>query len=79
MWLALADAGARIVVLGEPLVEYESHDTGRMSAAPIGQELAVARMFWMRWLERPLDVSRLRAAANKTIGTLSTAWSLRRR
>jgi glycosyltransferase involved in cell wall biosynthesis len=79
MWFALADAGARFVVLGEPLVAYESHHAGRMSAAPIGQELAVARMFWARWLERPADATRLRAAANKTIGTASTAWALRRR
>jgi glycosyltransferase involved in cell wall biosynthesis len=79
MWLALADTGARIVVLGEPLVDYESDDSGRMSAAPIGQELAVARLFWMRWLERPRDLTRLRAAANRTIGTLLTTWALRRR
>jgi glycosyltransferase involved in cell wall biosynthesis len=77
MWLALADAHARIVVLGEPLVAYESHGGDRMSAAPLRQELAVTCLFWLRWLERPADLTRVRAAANKTAGTVSLARALR--
>jgi glycosyltransferase involved in cell wall biosynthesis len=73
MWLELADAGARMVVLGDVLVEYESHSESRMSATPLRQELAVARLFWLRWRERPGDAVRFRGAANKTIGAASLA------
>jgi glycosyltransferase involved in cell wall biosynthesis len=76
MWLALADAGARMVVLGDALVDYESRDANRMSAAPVRQEVAVARLFWLRWLERPADSARFRSAANKTVGA---AWLARDR
>jgi glycosyltransferase involved in cell wall biosynthesis len=69
MWLDLVDVGARIVVLGDILVDYESGDEDRFSRAPVRQELAVVRLFWQRWLERPTDAERLRGAANKTIGT----------
>jgi glycosyltransferase involved in cell wall biosynthesis len=76
MWLELADAGARVVVLGDVLVDYESRGQNRMSAAPVGQELAVARLFWRRWREKPVDTLRFRSAANKTVGA---AWLARDR
>jgi glycosyltransferase involved in cell wall biosynthesis len=66
-WLALADAGARFLVLGEPLVRYETHGDGRMSGgAPARVELAAARLAWRRLLRRPRDPALLRAALNKT-------------
>jgi glycosyltransferase involved in cell wall biosynthesis len=74
MWLDLVDVGARIVVLGDILVDYESGEEDRFSRAPVRQELAVVRLFWQRWLERPADAGRLRGAANKTIGT---RWVIR--
>jgi glycosyltransferase involved in cell wall biosynthesis len=73
MWLELADAGARMVVLGEPLVAYDSSGESRMSAARARQELAVAGIFWRRWLRRPADVARLRSAVNKSVGAAFVA------
>jgi glycosyltransferase involved in cell wall biosynthesis len=76
MWLELADAGARIVVLGDALVDYAGGDN-RMSAAPVRQELAVARLFWQRWAERPADPARFRGAVNKTFGAAALARAFR--
>ena len=73
MWLALADAGARFAVLGEPLAVYDSEGTERMSAAPVGQEVAVARLMWRRVRGNPRDALVLKAALNRTAGATFTA------
>lgn len=80
MWLALADRGARFVVLPEPLVQYESAATDRMSAAPVAQELAVARLTWQRWLRRPREFVLLRVALSRSVAALAlwrSRWSVR--
>lgn len=66
MWLALADRGARLCVLGEALVLYEDTEPSRMSGAPKRQEAAVARLFWHRWAATPSDPLALRAAVAKS-------------
>lgn len=71
MWLAMADAGARFVVLGEPLVRYESVGPTRMSASPFRQELSVARLAWRRAARSPTDRDVLRAALHWTAGALT--------
>jgi glycosyltransferase involved in cell wall biosynthesis len=66
-WLALSDAGARFVVLGDPLVRYTSHAANRFSrGAPARFERAVARLAWQRALHRPHDPQLLRAALGRT-------------
>ncbi len=72
-WLAVADMDARCIVLGEPLVAYEDADHDRMSESPMLQELAVARMFWQRWIRSPGDRAALRSAAGKTVDALRLA------
>lgn len=79
MWLGLADRGARLARIGEPLARYESHSSDRMSAAPIRQELALSRLAWRRVAAMPGDRLARRAALNRTAGTLSTAWNAARR
>src|SRR6202007_861771 len=65
-WLALADRGARFVVLGDPLIRYQDAASDRMSAARSFMELAVARLAWSRALRSPADAANLTAAARKT-------------
>ena len=77
MWLRLADGGARFVVLPEPLVRYDDSGAERMSARPVYQETAVARMAWLRWRQRPADRTALRAALGKTLAAVRV-WHERR-
>jgi glycosyltransferase involved in cell wall biosynthesis len=71
-WLALADHGARLLVLGEPLVYYTSDSSERFSTDAVRVAAAGARLAWRRALTRPLDRSLLRAAANHTAGAAHT-------
>jgi hypothetical protein len=73
MWLALADRGARFAIAPEPLARYDSDGDDRMSAAPVGQELAVVRLAWRRMRAHPRDPAVRRAALNRTAGALLTA------
>jgi glycosyltransferase involved in cell wall biosynthesis len=73
MWLDLADNGARLAVLAEPLALYESEGSERYSAAPIGQELAVARLMWRHARAHSRDPLALKAALNRSAGALLTA------
>lgn len=68
-WLALADRGTRMLVLGDPLVRYEDAATDRLSAARATRELAVTRLLWRRALERPVQLAKLRAAMRRTLQT----------
>jgi hypothetical protein len=74
-WLALADRGARFLVLGDPLVRYEDSGADRLSAARARGELAIARMAWRRALRGPPDTEAARAAARKTAGAAYVAAS----
>jgi glycosyltransferase involved in cell wall biosynthesis len=72
-WLALADAGARFLVLGEPLVHYTTHGDGRLSSAPLRVQVAAARLAWRRARQQPRDPDARRAALNKTAAAVSAA------
>jgi glycosyltransferase involved in cell wall biosynthesis len=63
MWLALLERGARLVVLGEPLVRYEDASTDRMSTAVIATQLAVAGLVARHALRTPRDGAGLVATA----------------
>jgi glycosyltransferase involved in cell wall biosynthesis len=65
-WLTLADRGAALLILGEPLVRYDDVAAARLSTARTRRELAVARLAWKRSLRRPLDAPNARAAVRKT-------------
>jgi glycosyltransferase involved in cell wall biosynthesis len=69
-WLALADRGARFLVLGEPLLRYQDASSERLSVARAYRELAVARLAWKRAVRRPIDAANLRAAVRKTAGAV---------
>jgi glycosyltransferase involved in cell wall biosynthesis len=76
-WLTLADAGARFVVLGEPLVRYTSHGDARFSGGgPLRVELAAARLAWRRLLADPRDRALLRAALGKTAAAVQASPSV---
>lgn len=68
MWLALADRGARLLVLGEPLMRYEDASTDRMSTARIRTQICVARLIWAHALRRPRIFAGLRAALRHSAG-----------
>jgi glycosyltransferase involved in cell wall biosynthesis len=70
MWLALADAERRFVILGQPLVRYESGEASRMSASPFRQEVSVARLAWRRAIRAPGRREVRRAALHWTAGAL---------
>jgi teichuronic acid biosynthesis glycosyltransferase TuaG len=77
-WLDLADRGARIAILGEPLVRYEDTAADRLSRARVRGELAIAALAWKRALRLPFDAHTARVAARKTVGAayLATAGLL---
>jgi glycosyltransferase involved in cell wall biosynthesis len=76
-WLALADAGARFLVLGEPLVRYRTHGEDRFSrGGPLRVEMAAARLAWRRLRKHPRDRELMRAAAVKTAAAAQASPSL---
>jgi glycosyltransferase involved in cell wall biosynthesis len=76
-WLSMADAGARFLVLGEPLVRYTTRGDARFSAgSPARVEIAAARLAWRRLRSSPRDGALLRAALNKTGAAAQAAPSL---
>jgi glycosyltransferase involved in cell wall biosynthesis len=79
-WLRLSDAGARFLVLPEPLVRYHDPQGGRLSSSPIRIQRALVRMAWSRWIQRRSDRLRLEAALRHTAdaGVLATSIVYRR-
>jgi glycosyltransferase involved in cell wall biosynthesis len=67
LWLAMADRGARFLVLDEPLIEYEDVGAERLSAQLITLQLATAGLATRRWLRSPLQPPRARAAARESV------------
>jgi glycosyltransferase involved in cell wall biosynthesis len=65
-WLALADRGARFLVLGEPLVRYEDAGADRLSTARARSAFALARLAWTRAAKPPLETLSLHAALKRT-------------
>lgn len=72
-WLALADRGARFVVLGDPLVRYEDAATERLSAARARRQIAMARLQWQRAMRWPLERHGFAAALRATAGIAHVA------
>jgi glycosyltransferase involved in cell wall biosynthesis len=72
-WLALADRGARFVVLGEPLLSYQDGAYDRLSSARASRELAIARLAWQRAARRPLERSSVGTAVRRTAGAAYVA------
>jgi hypothetical protein len=72
-WLALADRGARFLVLGEPLVLYQDAAADRLSVARAHRELAVARLAWQRVIRQPRDTANVKAALRRTAGAMHVA------
>jgi glycosyltransferase involved in cell wall biosynthesis len=68
MWLELSARGARLLVLGEPLVRYEDASSERMSTARVRTQVLVARLSWAHALRRPIGSAGLRAALRHTAG-----------
>jgi glycosyltransferase involved in cell wall biosynthesis len=67
LWLAMADIGARFLVLPDALVAYEDADPARLSSALITRQVALARLSVARWLRAPLQAPRAKAAARESI------------
>jgi glycosyltransferase involved in cell wall biosynthesis len=74
-WLALADRGGRVLVLGEPLVRYQDVGSDRLSAARAQREAAVARLAWQRAMRRPIEAANVKAAVRRTAGAIHVAGS----
>lgn len=72
-WLKLADHGARVLVLPDVLLDYDDEPSGRMSASPVRQELALARWAWKRWRTRPTDTMLAAAALGHTRSAIQQA------
>lgn len=73
MWLCLADIGARFCVLPQPLVRYDDTSAARLSGARLRQELAVARLFYLRWRRHGGRRVMLRLAAGKFAAAVRVA------
>ncbi len=72
-WLAMADRGARFLVLGEPLVRYQSESADRLSRARTRRQFSIARLAWQRTIEKPGELARTMAALRWTAGALYVA------
>lgn len=70
LWLRLADAGARMLVLGEPLAEYDDAGQLRVSSAPLRTQIALARLAVRRWAGAPRDAGLRRVAAARTFAAV---------
>jgi glycosyltransferase involved in cell wall biosynthesis len=66
LWLRLSDAGARPLVLGEPLIFYEDAGVQRYSSARLAMQRTLVRHGWQRWRRRPRDLADLDAALRRT-------------
>lgn len=67
-WLELADQGARLLVLGEPLVRYEDASSDRLSVDRIRTQTALARIAWTHALRRPIGAAGVLAALRHSAG-----------
>jgi glycosyltransferase involved in cell wall biosynthesis len=67
LWLAIADRGARFLVLDDALVEYEDAQPERLSTELIPLQYAMARLAARRWLRAPRRLPRARAAARESV------------
>ena len=68
MWLTLTGRGARLLVLGEPLVRYEDASSDRMSMARIRTQVAVARLTWAHALQGPSSIAGIKGALKHSAG-----------
>lgn len=67
-WLDLALAGARFLVIGEPLVRYDDSSDERLSVDRARIQLAVARLVWWHALRRPIRFAGVLAAVRHSAG-----------
>jgi glycosyltransferase involved in cell wall biosynthesis len=70
LWLRLADDGARMLVVGEALAEYDDSGEVRISSAPLRTQVALARLAVKRWAVSPRDSALRRAAAAYTLAAI---------
>jgi glycosyltransferase involved in cell wall biosynthesis len=66
LWLALADRGARFLVLDEPLARYEDLGAERLSSAGLRLQRGLAELAARRWLSAPWKRSRANAAIRES-------------
>lgn len=66
LWMRLALAGSRFLVLPDQLVLYDDSAAGRMSDSTARQEAAAAAVRWRAWLSRPRDGAALGSALRGT-------------
>ena len=79
-WLRLSDAGARLLVLPDPLVRYDDPADDRLSSSALRIQRDLMRIAWRRWLARPYDPLLAEAALRHLSDTmLVAARSVRRR
>jgi glycosyltransferase involved in cell wall biosynthesis len=67
-WLDLAGRGLEFMVLGEPLIRYESTAGDRLSIDRTRIQIALTRLIWWHALHRPVQREGLRAAIVHSIG-----------
>jgi teichuronic acid biosynthesis glycosyltransferase TuaG len=77
LWMRLAYAGCRFLVLPDDLVVYNDAAQDRMSNSVYRQEAATAAVRWRTWLKRPLDGAVLRSAARGSVD--AARWRFGRR
>jgi GT2 family glycosyltransferase len=73
LWLACADVGARMAVLGEPLVRYAREGDEHLSSRAVMNQWTIARLFWKRWRAHPHDRALRRAAISKASYALTVS------
>jgi glycosyltransferase involved in cell wall biosynthesis len=73
-WLRLSDAGARFVVLPEPLVRYDDPADARLSSSELRIQRDLVRIAWTRWLHRPSDRLLAEAALRHLLDSGVVVW-----
>lgn len=67
LWLALADRGARFLVLDDALARYEDVGAERLSSAGLRLQRSLAELATRRWLRAPWRRSRANAAIRESL------------
>jgi glycosyltransferase involved in cell wall biosynthesis len=73
LWLKLAECGARLAVLDEPLVEYSDAGSERLSAARLRTQRRLLLLRARRWRRSPADRLLWRSLAREALFTVRIA------
>lgn len=74
LWMAMAERGARFLLLPEPLLRYDDGGADRLSRPAALRQRGVALYALSRWARRPWSPALARAALRHAAGAAALSW-----